>query len=124
MSSTNSGIHISGNSTVNAGAMAAGDHAKATNRVIQGAGPEVLDELRRSLADLAEQVRARADQLEDPEHAAAIADLAKAEAEKEKPNHRSLLSLLQALGATVGSVAALGGSVTAIMATVSALAGG
>jgi hypothetical protein len=123
MSSKNSGIQISGG-TVHAGAMAAGNHAVASNVSTSGDAARGLAELRKSLADLAEQVRARAAELDDPEQAAAVADLAKAEAEKEKPNHRSLLGLLQALSAAVGSVATLGGSVNAIINTVSALASG
>jgi hypothetical protein len=122
MSGRNSGIQISGG-TVHAGAMAAGNHAVASSNVsTSGDAAQALAELRRSLADLAEQVRARAADLDDPEQAAAVADLAKAEAEKEKPNHRSLLGLLQTLSAAVGSVATLGGSVNAIIQTVSALA--
>lgn len=123
MNSKNSGIQISGG-TVRAGAMAAGDHAGASNVSTSDHTPQALAELRKSLADLAEQVRARAAELDDPDQAAAVADLAKAEAEKEKPNHRSLLGLLQALGAAVGGVATLGGSVNAIINTVSALASG
>ena len=123
MSGNNSGIQISGGS-VHAGAMAAGDHAKASNVSTPGDTTQVLAELRQSLADLAEQVRARAAELDDPEQAAAVADLAKAEVEKEKPNHRSLLGLLQALSSAVGNVATLGGSVTSIIKTVSAMAGG
>jgi hypothetical protein len=123
MSGKNSGIQISGG-TVHAGAMAAGNHAVASNVSTSSDAAQALAELRRSLADLAEQVRARAADLDDPEQAAAVADLAKAEAEKEKPNHRSLLGLLQTLSAAVGSVATLGGSVNAIIQTVSALAGG
>lgn len=120
MSRKNLGIQISGG-TVHAGAMAAGDHAVASST--SGDTAQALAELRKSLADLAEQVRARAGELDDPEQAAAVADLARAEAAKERPNHRSLLGLLQALGGAVGSVATLGGSVTAIINTVSALAG-
>ena len=122
MSRKNSGIQISGG-TVHAGAMAAGHHAVASNVSTSGDTAQAFDELRKSLADLAEQVRARAGELDDPEQAAAVADLAKAEAEKEKPNHRSLLGLLQALSGAVGTVATLGSSVTAIINTVSALAG-
>jgi hypothetical protein len=123
MSGRNSGIQISGG-TVNAGAIAAGTRAVASNVSTSGDAAQALAELRRSLADLAEQVRAQAADLDDPEQAAAVADLARAEAEKEKPNHRSLLGLLQTLSAAVGSVATLGGSVNAIIQTVSALAGG
>jgi hypothetical protein len=122
MNDKNSGIQISGG-TVRAGAMAAGDHAVASSVSTSDHTAQALAELRKSLADLAEQVRARAAELDDPEQAAAVADLAKAEAEKEKPNHRSLLGLLQALSTAVGTVATLGGSVNAIINTVSALAG-
>jgi hypothetical protein len=104
--------------------MAAGHHVIASNVSTSDHTAQALAELRKSLADLAEQVRARAAELDDPEQAAAVADLAKAEAEKDKPNHRSLLGLLQTLSSAVGTVATLGGSVNAIINTVSALAGG
>ena len=123
MNGKNSGIQISGG-TVRAGAMAAGDHVIASNVSTSDHTAQALAELRKSLADLAEQVRARAAELDDPEQAAAVADIAKAEAEKDKPNHRSLLGLLQTLSSAVGTVATLGGSVNAIINTVSALAGG
>lgn len=123
MSSTNSGFYMSGG-TVNAGSIAAGDHAVAYSVSGHADPSQALVDLRASLAELAQQVRDRSTELPDPAKAETLVDLANEEAGREQPDPGLLLGFLKGLGTAVGSVAALGGSVTSIVETVSALAGG
>ena len=123
MSRSNSGISISGG-TVNAGSMAAGDHAVAYSVSGTADGAQVLAALRASLAELAREVRERSPDLSDPARAESLVGLAEDEAGKEQPNLGLVRGFLEGLGAAVGSVATLGSSVASIVETVSALAGG
>jgi hypothetical protein len=118
MNGNNSGITISGG-TVNAGAMAAGKGAVASN--IAGASEAALADIRQSLDQLAQELRVRASELDDADQALAVVDLARNEAAKESPNQGTLLGLLKTLGSVVGGVATLGSSVASIMAAVSAI---
>jgi hypothetical protein len=117
MSGKNSGITISGG-TVNAGAMAAGKGSVASN-VAAGMSEAALADIRQSLDQLAEELRARASELEDPDQAIAVADLARNEAAKKSPNKATLLGLLKTLTSVVGGVASFGTSVASIVSAVS-----
>jgi hypothetical protein len=120
MSGNNSGITISGG-TVNAGAMAAGKGAVASN-VAAGTSDAALADIRKSLDQLAEELRARSSELDDADQALAVVDLARNEAAKESPSKGTLLGLLKTLTSVVGNVATLGTSVASIVSTVSAIA--
>jgi hypothetical protein len=115
----NSGIVISGG-TVNANAMAAGKGAVASN-VAVGVSEAALADIRQSLDQLAQELRARASELDDADQALAVVDLARNEAAKKSPNKGTLLGLLKTLTSVVGDVASFGTSVAAIVSTVSAI---
>jgi hypothetical protein len=119
MAGKNSGITISGG-TVNAGAMAAGKGAVASN-VAAGASESALADIRRSIDQLAEELRAKVSELDDPDQAIAIADLARNEAAKKSPNKGTLLGLLKTLTVVVGDVASFGTSVASIVSAVSTI---
>ena len=74
-----------------------------------------------SLDQLAQELRARAAELDDADQALAVVDLARNEAAKESPNQGTLLGLLKTLGSVVAGVATLGTSVSSIVAAVSAI---
>jgi hypothetical protein len=116
---SNSGISISGG-TVNAGAMAAGDHAKATNTT-QQAPASSLDDLRAEMADLVDAIRAHTMRLADGEETVALAENAQYELAKATPDRHALLATLQKLASGVGSVASLATAVTAIEHAAAAL---
>lgn len=118
MSGNNSGITISGG-TVSAGAMAAGKGAVASN--VAAGSEAALADIRRSLDQLAEELRARASELDDADQALAVVDRARNEAAKNPPNQGALLGLLKTLTSVVGNVATFGTSVASIVSTVSAL---
>ena len=119
MSGNNSGIMITGGS-VSAGAMAAGKGAVASN-VAAGASEAALADIRQSLDQLGQELRARASELDDADQALAVVDLARNEAAKDSPNQGTLLGLLKTLGSVVGGVASFGTSVSSIVAAVSAI---
>lgn len=116
----NHGISVSGG-TVNAGAMAAGRDASATNVVHQAPPPGSLDELRVQVAALAEAVRAHAADLEDGASTLTVARVAEHEVGKDRPNKESLLGMLATLAAGVSSVGVLAGAVTTIQHAVTSL---
>ncbi len=104
----NLGISITGG-TVNAGAMAAGEIAVATNEIRQS--PAVsLEELREQMAALVDAVRAQAASLDDGDQSISVAEVAQRELAKERPNKQSFLGLLKSLAASVASVASLAGA--------------
>jgi hypothetical protein len=100
--------------------MAAGKGAVASN-VAAGSSEAALADIRQSLDQLAQELRARASELDDADQALAVVDLARNEAAKESPNQGTLLGLLKTLGSVVGGVATLGTSVASIVAAVSAI---
>lgn len=118
MTKYNSGISISGG-TVNAGAMAAGQHAQATN--ISTTPASSVEELRAQLADLIVQLRAHQHDLDDGEQAVAVAEMAQREAAKDRPNRASFVGLMQTLAAGVGSVTSIATAVTALEHAAAAL---
>ena len=116
---SNSGISITGG-TVNAGAMAAGHDASATNTTQQA--PTVsLDDIRREMATLVDVVRASASQLGDGHRAVAMAEDAQQELAKSAPNKHTLLATLQKLASGVGSVGSLASAVAVIQQTAATL---
>lgn len=112
MMAKNFGISVTGG-TVNAGAMAAGENAFATN-LPQTPQSASLDDLRTQMAALVEAVRFHATALGDGDQSVTVAEVAQRELAKERPDKQSFLGLLQSLAAGVGSVASLAGAVTAI----------
>jgi hypothetical protein len=112
VTSDNSGISISGG-TVNAGAIAAGNHAQAKN-VSAVPVARSVEEVRTQLADLVRELRAHQDDFDDGAQAIAVAEMAAREAAKERPNRASFLGLMHALASGVGSVASVATVVTAL----------
>ena len=110
----NSGISITGG-TVNAGAMAAGHGARATNTTSQ---PRVsLDNLRREMASLVDLVQTYAAQLGDGQQTITVAAEAQQELAKGSPDKRRFLTTLERLASGVGSVGSLATAVAAIQQT-------
>jgi hypothetical protein len=109
---SNSGISITGG-TVNAGAMAAGDHAKATTTTQQPPAAS-LDDLRNEMAALVDAIREHAARLADGEQAVAVAEDAQHELAKPAPDKHTLLATLQKLASGVGSIGSLATAVAAI----------
>jgi hypothetical protein len=110
--STNFGISITGG-TVNAGAMAAGENAVATNEM-RPSSPASIEGLRAQMMALVDAVRAHTAELDDGDQSLNVAEIAQRELAKEQPNKQSFLGLLKSLAAGVGSVAALASAVTTI----------
>jgi len=110
----NSGINITGGK-VEAGAMAAGDHATATNI---SAVPDALTDARAEMTHLLELLRAVP---ELPEQTVAMAELAEHELDKEEPDKNSVLRLLELIASGAKSIASIGGAVTAVQQAVSAI---
>jgi hypothetical protein len=110
---SNSGISITGG-TVNAGAMAAGDHAKATTTTTHQVSAASLEELRNEMAALVDAIRASAARLADGEQAVTVAEDAQRELAKPAPDKHTLLATLQKLASGVGSIGSLATAVAAI----------
>ncbi|TDU88660.1 hypothetical protein EV138_2206 [Kribbella voronezhensis] len=110
----NYGISVTGGK-VEAGAMAAGDNATATNI---SAASDSLTDARAEMADLLELLRAVP---ELPEQTVAMAELADRELGKEEPDKSSVLRLLELIASGATSIASIGGAVTAVQHAVSAI---
>jgi hypothetical protein len=120
--STNDGIWIGGQATVNAGAMAAGPNATAQGSYHSAVPvPADLAELRAALESLAAELRSAPVGVGDPASLAEVAETALNETGKERPNKRILGGLLQALLAGVANVTTLANAVEAIQHAVSIL---
>jgi hypothetical protein len=122
MAGKNSGITISGG-TVNAGAMAAGKGAVASN-VALGTSEAALADVRRRLDQLAQELRTRVSELDDPDQTLTVVDLARKEAAKKSPNKGTLQGLLKTLTSVVGDVASFGTSIASIVSAVSTIFAG
>ena len=110
----NYGISVTGGK-VEAGAMAAGDHATATNI---SAVSDSLTDARAEMTHLLELLRAVP---ELPEQTVAMAELADHELAKEEPDKSSVLRLLEMIASGAKSIASIGGAVTAVQQAVSAI---
>ena len=110
--STNFGISITGG-TVNAGAMAAGENAVATNEM-RPSTPASIEDFCAQMTALVDAVRAHTAELDDGDQSLNVAEIAQRELAKEQPSKQSFLGLLKSLAAGVGSVAALASAVTTI----------
>lgn len=110
----NNGISITGGK-VEAGAMAAGKHASATNI---SAAPDSLTDARGAMTHLLELLRAVPGL---PDQTVAMAELADHELGKEEPDKSSVLRLLEMIASGAKSIASIGGAVTAVQQAVSAI---
>ncbi|MEU0093684.1 hypothetical protein [Kribbella sp. NPDC006257] len=110
----NYGINVTGGK-VEAGAMAAGDHATATNI---SATSDSLTDARAQMTQLLELLRAETDL---PEQTVPMAELADHELWKEEPDKNSVLRLLELIASGAKSIASIGGAVTAVQQAVSAI---
>jgi hypothetical protein len=110
----NYGISVTGGK-VEAGAMAAGDHATATNI---SSTSSALTDARAEMTHLLELLRAVP---ELPAQTVAMAELAGHELEKEEPDKSSVLRLLELIASGAKSIASIGGAVTAVQQAVSAI---
>jgi Family of unknown function (DUF5955) len=117
MTNTNHGVMITGG-TVAAGAIAAGPHAVASNRA-DVAPTQSLDELRRLVEQLLQEVRDHASGLDDGEQALTVTQLTQKEVTKDSPDRGRVLAFLKVLASAVGSVASLATSVSAVEQAVS-----
>jgi hypothetical protein len=118
----NYGIRIGDSATVSAGAMAAGNEARAEGSIHYSAvSPTDLEELRNALSLLVEQLRASPVGVDDPDSLAEVAASAQLEARKERPNKQVLGGLLHAIMAGVENSATLASAVLTIQHAVGAL---
>ncbi|WP_432944639.1 hypothetical protein ACQPXM_03435 [Kribbella sp. CA-253562] len=113
--SKNDGIKINGGQ-VSVGAMAAGDHATATN--VSAVSTDSLANARAEMARLLELLRA---QPELPDQSVAMAELAEHELGKEEPDKGSVLRLLDLIASGAKSIASIGSAVTAVQQAVTAI---
>ncbi len=120
----NYGIQVSGSGQLHASQLAVGKGARLegnTSNVTTPSTLKDLDEVRRVLGAIVEQLRAGAPGLDDAPALAAVAESAQREAGKAKPSKAILAGLLDALMAGVAKVAALAGAVEAVQHAVSTL---
>lgn len=116
----NKGIVVTGSAQVNAGAMAAGDGARAENNAaVPAASPQVA-ELRTQLAELIAMMRASA-ALPDAGDLVEAASQADRELVKDQPNKHILAGLLGGLAGGVAHVADLAEAVGRIQHAMSVL---
>ena len=107
MADVNKGITIGGSANVRAGAMAAGDHARATGSlaetrdVLESKG---LDEIVARLDDLVAALDAHAAEIEDVDVARSKAEEVAREAASDRPDKSRIRSLLGELTVSVASV--------------------
>jgi hypothetical protein len=116
---TNKGIVVSGSAHVQAGAMAAGDGARAENTTVSPAGTQVA-ELRAQLTELIAMMRNSAE-LRDSEELVDTAEQADRELARDRPNKHILAGLFAGLAAGVSRVAALAEAVGKIQHQMSTL---
>jgi hypothetical protein len=113
----NYGIHITGGN-VSAGAMAAGDGARATNI---SSTPDSLPDIRAGMAELLALLHAQADNLDRPDETIAVAELAERELGSDEPDKLSVLRWLKIVASGAGSITAITGAITAIQQAVAAI---
>lgn len=116
----NKGIVVTGSGRVHAGAMAAGDGARAENSGAVPDGPQRVAELHDQLAELVAALRSRTD-LADAGELADTAARADAELDADQPNKHVLAGLLGGLAAGVAHVGELAEAVGKIQHAVSTL---
>jgi hypothetical protein len=120
--STNNGIWIGGQASVNAGAMAAGSNATAQGSFhIAAPVPADLAELRAAFESLVAELRLAPGGVDDPASLAEVAETALNETGRERPNKHILGGMLQVLLAGVANVTSLANAVVAIQHAVSVL---
>lgn len=112
----NYGINVTGGNFT-AGAVAAGDHAQATNISATGS----LVDARTEMQQLLELLNAHAGELARPEETIAVADLARRELDGDEPDKASVLGWLKLIASGAGSIAAMSGAVSAVEHAVTAL---
>jgi hypothetical protein len=112
----NEGIWMSGG-TIDAGALAVGRNAEATN-VVGAAGRTLMErgqpEIADRLADLVRLLAAHAPQLDNADELQATTEVVATELAKEKPNRTTVTGLLGGLADGVRSVAGLTTAVEAL----------
>ncbi|HEY2551111.1 MAG TPA: hypothetical protein VGI64_11090 [Streptosporangiaceae bacterium] len=120
MTSDNYGFQVSGNATVNAGAIAAGTGASASGSN-SAAAPADLAELRRLLEWLTAELHRGPPGVPDSAHLAVIAESAQREAAQPQPRKHVLSGLLTALMAGVGDVGVIASTVAAVQHAITTL---
>jgi hypothetical protein len=115
----NKGIVVTGSGQLHAGAVAAGDGARAENTTGSSTDPRV-DELRAQVTEVIAMMRGMAD-LHDGEGLVAIAEQTHQELGRDRPNKHILTGLLAILAGGVAKAADLAEAVEKIRHAVSAL---
>ena len=112
----NEGISMSGG-RIDAGALAVGRHARATN-VVEAAGQTLTErgqaEVAGRLADLVRQLEEHASRLDNADELRETTEAVATELAKDRPNRITVTSLLDGLAKGVGSVASLTTAVQAL----------
>ena len=112
----NYGINVTGGNFT-AGAVAAGDHARATNISATGSLVDARTEMQPT-PRVAQRARRRTGA---PEETIAVADLARRELDGDEPDKASVLGWLKLIASGAGSIAAISGAVSAVEQAVTAL---
>ena len=123
MKEANEGIVVTGGEVV-AGQMVAGRYARAyatINGTVGTLRNDGHDEVAVALDRLLVELRQHADELDDFEELLDSTQAVSEELAREKPNKRTVKSLLAGIGEGVTSVASLATAVTSLMAAVSAV---
>ncbi len=115
----NKGIVVSGSAHLEAGAVAAGDGARAVNTTVAPASPQIT-ELRTQLAELIAMMR-NSTELRDADELVDTAEQANQELARQRPNKHLLAGLFAGLASGVSTVATLAEAVGKIQQQVSAL---
>ncbi|HEY9392426.1 MAG TPA: hypothetical protein VIR27_21950 [Mycobacteriales bacterium] len=115
----NKGIVVSGSAHLEAGAVAAGDGARAVNTTVAPASPQIT-ELRTQLAELIAMMR-NSTELRDADELVDTAEQANQELARQRPNKHLLAGLFAGLASGVSTVATLAEAAGKIQQQVSAL---
>lgn len=113
----NQNIHVSG--TIGDGA-AVGNRARGGN-VIKSDRTEQMDEVRRLLEQLVDQVRAHKDELDDPSAVDSSVDAIREELSAQEPRKGVVTVLLKGITASAGGVAAIADAASKVGALVGAI---
>jgi hypothetical protein len=110
----NHGLIVSGSGTVNAGALAIGERARAVNKVIQNdVADHGRDDLARRLSELVRELEKHSGEIPDGAELLDATGNVAQELAKEKPSTFTVKALLAGIAAGAGSVTSV---VTAVQA--------
>jgi hypothetical protein len=111
----NHGLILSGSGTMNVGALAIGEKAKAVNKVIQdGLADRDRDDLARRLSELVEQLQRHSAQIPESAELLAATENVAQELAKEEPSAFTVRTLLNGIATGADSVTSVVEAVQAV----------